>query len=430
MATDPWLGETPPSTPLSPPPASRPPAPQFPAPPQLQALLAQVQALPDDPAFSRLSPDERVAWLQNLRKLVDVTESVFLQCLADFDVAGDAQTLNAATTTAGWLRGSIGLTPGDASERVRIARGIRHQLHEAGGALQSGAVSYEQVRAIAHAVRGIPEPHQVAATSLLTDLARESDVLAVRTAGEKLGHTINPDGALRRVEKDFERRHLYMSPLLDGMTHVDGLLDPESAAIVSSALAPFLTPTDRDDRRSTAQRRADGLVSLASSAMAQEKVPTRSGSPTQLQVLVPVEGLPQLADAASSAPYLTSLGMTRLGCDATVTRIVLGPQSVPLDVGRTRRLFTPSQRLALSVRDGGCRFPGCSLPPRYTDAHHIVSWLDGGGTDLSNGLLLCRHHHRRVHEGGWEVGSFDSTHNEVTFLSPDGRAFVSAGRSP
>ena len=420
MATSPWLGGMPPTN----------PAPQLPAPPQLEALLAQVQALPEDPAFTQLTPDERVAWLQNLRKLVDVTESVFLQCLGDFDAQGDAQTLNAATTTAGWLRGSVGLAPGDANERARIARGLRNHLRDAGEALQSGEVSYEQVRAIEHAVRRIPESDQAAATSLLTDLARASDVMAVRTAGEKLKHTVDPDGVLRIVEKDFERRHLYMSPLLDGMTHVDGLLDPESAAIVSSALAPFLTPTDRDDRRSTAQRRADGLVSLASSAMAQQEVPTQSGSPTQLQVLVPVEGLPQLADAASSAPYLTTLGMARLGCAATVTRIVLGPESVPLDVGRTQRLFTPSQQLALSVRDGGCRFPGCSLPPRYTDAHHIVSWLDGGGTDLSNGVLLCRHHHRRVHEGGWEVGTFNTQHNTVTFLSPDGRAFVSAGRSP
>ena len=231
MATSPWLGGLPPTN----------PARQLPVPPQLEALLAQVQALPEDPAFTQLSADERVAWLQNLRKLVDVTESVFLQCLGDFDAQGDAQTLNAATTTAGWLRGSVGLAPGDANERVRIARGLRNHLREAGEALQSGAVSYEQVRAIEHAVRRIPEPDQAAATSLLSDLARESDVMAVRTAGEKLKHTINPDGALRIVEKDFERRHLYMSPLLDGLTHIDGLLDPESAAIVSSALAPFLT---------------------------------------------------------------------------------------------------------------------------------------------------------------------------------------------
>ena len=214
------------------------------------------------------------------------------------------------------------------------------------------------------------------------------------------------------------------------MTHIDGLLDPESAA-TSLRLSPLSSsPADRDDKRSTAQRRADGLVSLASSAMAHEDVPKQSRAPTQLQVLVPVEGLPRFADAAGSSPYLTTLGMVRLGCDATVTRIVLGSESVPLDVGRTQRLFTPGQQLALSVRDGGCRLPGCSLPPRYTDAHHIVSWLDGGGTDLSNGVLLCRHHHRRVHEGGWEVGIFNTQQNTVTFLAPDGRAFVSTGRSP
>ena len=127
MSTNPWLGGWQPSNAGSP--------------SQLEALLAEVQALPDDPAFALLSPDERVAWLQNLRKLVDFTESVFLKCLGDFDAQGDAQTLNAATTTAGWLRSCIGLAPGDANERVRIARGFQHPLQEAGVALQSGSLS-------------------------------------------------------------------------------------------------------------------------------------------------------------------------------------------------------------------------------------------------------------------------------------------------
>ena len=114
VSTNPWLGEWRPSSHS---------APSLPPPPQLATLLDEVAALPDDPTFALLSPEARVAWLQNLRKLIDVTESVFLRCLGDFDAQGDAQTLNAATTTAGWLRTCVGLAPGDANERVRIARG-------------------------------------------------------------------------------------------------------------------------------------------------------------------------------------------------------------------------------------------------------------------------------------------------------------------
>ncbi len=72
-----------------------------------------------------------------------------------------------------------------------------------------------------------------------------------------------------------------------------------------------------------------------------------------------------------------------------------------LSVGRKTRTISPALRRALDFRDRGCRFPGCGL--RFTDAHHIKHWADGGDTSLSNCLLLCGHHHRLLHEGGWQV---------------------------
>ena len=95
--------------------------------------------------------------------------------------------------------------------------------------------------------------------------------------------------------------------------------------------------------------------------------------------------------------------MARIACDAQLTALLLDEHGVVVDLGRTRRLFSPQQRRLLAVRDSGCRFPGCDRPPAHTDAHHVVSWLDGGPTDLANALLLCRHHHRHVHEGGWTL---------------------------
>ena len=77
-----------------------------------------------------------------------------------------------------------------------------------------------------------------------------------------------------------------------------------------------------------------------------------------------------------------------------------GARSQPLDVGRTSRVITPAQRNALAVRDGGCVFPGCSRPLAWCEGHHLISWLDGGPTDLPNLALVCRAHHRAVHEGG------------------------------
>ena len=102
---------------------------------------------------------------------------------------------------------------------------------------------------------------------------------------------------------------------------------------------------------------------------------------------------------------------------------------MPFDVGRSKRLFTPVAATCLRLRDGGCRFPGCDLPPRYTDAHHIRPWQQGGPTDLGNGLLLCRHHHRRVHEGAG-ASAISTQHGHSDFVSPYGLELTSEARGP
>ena len=89
----------------------------------------------------------------------------------------------------------------------------------------------------------------------------------------------------------------------------------------------------------------------------------------------------------------------RISCDCGVVRVTHG--SSTLNVGRRKRTIPPALRRALETRDRGCRFPGCGS--RFTDAHHVTHWADGGETSLDNCVLLCRHHHRLVHEGRWRV---------------------------
>jgi hypothetical protein len=89
-----------------------------------------------------------------------------------------------------------------------------------------------------------------------------------------------------------------------------------------------------------------------------------------------------------------------VACEAEVIPMVLGGRSEPLDIGREDRYFTPSQRWALAQRDHGCSYPGCTVPPQWCEAHHVVHWLHGGATDLSNGALLCGRHHTIVHQLG------------------------------
>jgi hypothetical protein len=96
-----------------------------------------------------------------------------------------------------------------------------------------------------------------------------------------------------------------------------------------------------------------------------------------------------------------------LACSATLQRVLLAPSSAPLDVGRTHRLATPAQRRALAARDGGCVIPGCACPHEGTDAHHLIPWAAGGGTDLTNLVSLCPSHHQQVHSGLWTVQLID-----------------------
>jgi hypothetical protein len=87
----------------------------------------------------------------------------------------------------------------------------------------------------------------------------------------------------------------------------------------------------------------------------------------------------------------------RIACDAAILPAVLGTEREVLDWGRTKRLFTPGQTRRLWVRDGGCTWPGCTIPAAWTDAHHLIHWVHGGATDLDNAALLCGRHHTLVH---------------------------------
>ena len=86
-----------------------------------------------------------------------------------------------------------------------------------------------------------------------------------------------------------------------------------------------------------------------------------------------------------------------------LTPVLFGPDNTPLNVGRTRRLFTTEQRVALAIRDGGCMWPGCEKPVSHTEAHHIDGFATGGATDIINGILFCRGDHLRLHNEGWQV---------------------------
>ncbi|MCZ3389129.1 MAG: HNH endonuclease [Actinomycetia bacterium] len=413
----------------------------------LQSVLQEVRLWGD--TASADGAEERVAWVAGLRQLIDAAESVYLQMLGDVDANGDAVVLHGARSTSSWLQGALHLAPGEASSHARVARAARGPLSEPLTDLRGGLVTSGHLAALERSIRHLPPAAAPEAVELLGELAKRVDVGRLRTAGRALQHAVDPDGGLRECEKQFERRYLQLSPLLDGMVAVDGLLDPEGAAVLDAALAPFLVPAGHHDVRTTGQRRADGLVDVARSVMSDDRAETLGGQPVQMQVLVPwqvltrqtpatgphaaTQGMALLGQSPREAVPLSHDAAERLGCGAAIARLVFGPDGVPLDLGRSQRLFSPSQRRALAIRDGGCRFPGCTRPPRFTDAHHIVPWSEGGASDLANALLLCRYHHRLVHEGGWLIeGMGDAIDGspQLVLRGPAGQRLSTVDRAP
>jgi len=178
------------------------------------------------------------------------------------------------------------------------------------------------------------------------------------------------------------------------------------------------------DEAPLAARRADALAHMAEQFLAGGDgcTPARLAERYQVQIHVDPDTLRTGADSGrchlEDGPALAADTARRLACDTAVVRLPAGAGIDPLDVGRRTRTIPPALRHALQARDRGCRFPGCTHR-HWVDAHHIRHWADGGATRLGNLALLCRRHHRLVHEGGFRLECRDD--GKLLFFRPDGR---------
>ncbi|MBP1232540.1 hypothetical protein JOE40_002184 [Arthrobacter sp. PvP102] len=100
---------------------------------------------------------------------------------------------------------------------------------------------------------------------------------------------------------------------------------------------------------------------------------------------------------------VTAATVRKIACDADIIPVLLGSQGRILDIGRTTRIFPPHIRKAITARDQGCAFPGCTIPAPWCEAHHTTYWSHGGTTSTDNGTLLCSHHHHLIHKEQWHI---------------------------
>jgi hypothetical protein len=223
-----------------------------------------------------------------------------------------------------------------------------------------------------------------------------------------------------------------MASGLGGRVHVRGEFDAVGGEYLHTALAALMNG-DRPagDARSHAERQGDALVALARGALDGGGLPTVRGERPHVRVTIDLMALCAERGAAGFAGG--SLGWAgpinpetarRLACDAGVSRIITGPNGLPLDVGREQRNASAGIRRAIEVRDEHCVFTGCDAPPEWCDVHHVIHWAHGGPTSCENGALLCERHHTSCHEGGFSIRRDPGTARWHTYR-PDGTEVLS-----
>lgn len=315
---------------------------------------------------------------------------------------------------ARWLAARTGIDLGAAREKVRAARALE-SLPLTSAAMARGELSFSQVRALTRVADRETEAQ-------LLDLASGATTAQL----ERMVRAWKKGTRMDETERDRERqraRTFSVFPDDEGMYVVRGRLTPEVGALLKRAVeaASDVLYRERGDGgaaedtdREAAQRRADAVALLAERALAagvgtvDSRAPLSGTRAERYQVVLHVDAETLAGDAEQlgrseleDGTRVSAETSRRISCDAGLVRIGHGTDGSILAVGRKTRTISPALRRALEARDRGCRFPGCHL--RFTDAHHVKHWADGGETCLSNCLLLCRYHHVLVHEAGWRV---------------------------
>src|SRR5947209_7534985 len=354
---------------------------------------------------------------------LDAATARLLDLIREFDARGGWG--NGFRSCAEWLSWRVGLDLGAARERVRVARALE-TLPLLAGALARGELSYAKVRALTRVAT--PET--------------EERLLAVGRAGTAC-HVERIVRGWRRVDRIAEGRETaqrHNSRALrvyqdeDDMVVIRGRLAPEAGAVILQALAAARETLYRQKRQTFdnpgdvsaetlpfEQQQADALALLAESALHHGIDPGAPGE--RYQVVVHVDAS-VLVDPDAQGQSVLEDGVRvsaetsrRLACDATRVVMYHDPDGRVTEVGARTRTIPAALRRALHYRDGACRFPGCAR--RFGEGHHIRHWANGGPTTLSNLALLCRRHHRAVHEAGYRMER--QPDGQLRFWRPDGR---------
>ncbi|QCX26573.1 DUF222 domain-containing protein [Nocardioides jishulii] len=401
-------------------------------------LREQVKSVADlNPVF--MPTVDKVDVLGELVALESQVAALRLRVMAS---AGDVAVESGDRSVAAWLSRTQRLRRSDCVADGRLAEALDRDLPVLSTALREARVNLAQARVIAAAVGELPDrvgAEVIAkAEAELVRLAADHDPKDLTVLGRRILQIVDPerfeDEERRRLQgaerQAALRQRLRLRAVGDGLTRISGVLPDAVAARLATYLHAFTNPrlaegavrgsaddagTAEGEERGFGQavnrpRRLAEAFGQLLETLDPKRLPIHGGDATNVTVTISLDALRDglgVATLDNGVPgdgfeAITAAHARRLACNARIIPAVLGSDSEVLDLGRASRLFTKAQRRALLLRDRTCRAEGCDIPGTWSEAHHLRPWQGGGETDLHNAVLLCSHHHHRVHDPGYD----------------------------
>jgi Domain of unknown function (DUF222) len=388
--------------------------------------LAELVAALESGGLDHLKTDQQVAVWQRFERIRNKLPLVDHQLIAHADTADLPREYCSATMTQFLVR-VLQLTHGEAAARVRAAAAVGPRGTMLGERLEpllpglaalqrDGVVSAAKVQIVERAMHTLSRPSLdpaavQTAEQLLTEQAPILAPAELHRFAQAVVAAADPDGPEPVDDQlQHDRRHLELTQRRDGMWQLQGKLTNTVGAQLNAILDPLTIPRstameDEDgniiqipDERPYVQRLHDALEEACARLLKADDQPSVGGVPASVIVTITLEELLAKAGLGETADgtQLTAEQLLRIADEAEIWPTIINSHGVPLALGRSRRLASPGQTMALIARDAGCSFPGCTHPAAWCDRHHILDWILGGLTDLDNLTLLRLSHESRV----------------------------------
>ncbi|MEE9321722.1 MAG: DUF222 domain-containing protein [Granulosicoccus sp.] len=371
--------------------------------------------------------------MRELSRALDRGTCRLVLLLPQFDRQKEWKSIGARSCTA-WLNSECGISPSAGNDRLRVAYALEN-LPIITQLFQLGELSWSKVRALTRIAT--PDNERTLASRALDMSASAIEQLSRQYRDKRTRDQLEDEDAKAVAAEENRAMHYYLGE--DGMVHIKALLAPLAGAaflksmaraedVLYESMAVQLAGAPESTAKPTSrQLRADAMMLMAEVNFAAAQTDIRTADRYQVMVHVDAATLQQTLDNPdpfkSASAVSRDTGDThsshsvcahiengfaiaastarRLVCDCSISTLV-SKDGEPMSIGRKSRVWPAAMRRAILARDRHCQFPGCDAS-RHVDVHHIRHWVDGGETSVENGVTVCAHHHRLLHEHGYRV---------------------------